>query len=126
MADRAAPGGDLLADQVLERMGGRVARARRSRAPCWLERIASIALIGAPAAAAKVKGASPTVPASIAPALAASRSGAAAGNSNHWICVRQRVERVRRLQHRPRVALLVADAEDGFGVGTCGKGGPED
>ena len=44
-----------------------------------------MARIGAPEAAAKVKGASPTMPVSMAAAFRASSSGAAAGNSLHSI-----------------------------------------
>ena len=38
-----------------------------------------------PAASAKISGASPIGPESTAPALSASASGAAAGNSDHWM-----------------------------------------
>jgi hypothetical protein len=47
--------------------------------------MAPIAFTGTLAAAAKVNGASPTGPVSIAPAPSASSSGAAAGNSFHSI-----------------------------------------
>src|SRR6266702_4589712 len=48
-----------------------------------LDRLAPMIFAGAPAANAKVVGASPAKPLSIAPALSASRSGAAAGNCFH-------------------------------------------
>ena len=42
-------------------------------------------LSGTPAAWAKITGASPATPVSMAPAFSASSSGAAAGNSRHSI-----------------------------------------
>ena len=53
--------------------------------PAGLLLSTAMALTGAPLASANSSGASPIIPASTAPALSASASGAAAGNSAHLI-----------------------------------------
>jgi hypothetical protein len=66
---------------VLSGESGRTSTA----VPYESERFAPMALTRVPAASAKISGASPMGPESTAAAFSASASGAAAGNSDHWM-----------------------------------------
>ena len=117
MPDRTAAGRDLLALQIVEALDLRILRAPESRGLPASAGSRAIAFTGTLAAAAKVNGASPTSPVSIAPAPSASSKRRSGRKFLPLDLVGHVLEHAGRFHHGLRIALLVADAQRALRIG---------